>query len=392
MVTSNPPLLAKGLIEIMYFNDLKLGMTVEIAPAVIEKQKMLDFAHTYDNIPLHTDEEYAKASVFEQLIAPGVMSFMSVWAKYLEVDFFGKELLAGKSTKIEWHKPVYANDVLHGTATITNLVQCSAKNGIAEITIEAYNQNGVHVLSNLTEAIVKCAEKEYRSMLGVLVNVITVIVGSLIGLLFKKGIPERVSKAAMIGLGACTVYIGISGSLCGENVLILIAAVVLGAISGTLLNIDGAINRLAESVENKFKKEGKKTSVAEGLVSSTLLFCVGSMTVTGSIQAGLTGDNSVLITKATLDLVSSMMLASSLGIGVLLSAGTVFVIQGGLALLAGVISPFMNTGAINEMTCAGSLLIIMIGTNLMGITKIKVADYLPAIVFAPIIYNIVALF
>ena len=124
-------------------------------------------------------------------------------------------------------------------------------------------------------------------MFGVLVNVITVVIGSLIGLLFKKGIPERVSNAAMIGLGACTLYIGISGSLCGENVLILIAAVVLGAISGTLLNIDGAINRLAESVENKFKENGKKASVAEGLVTSTLLFCVGSMTVTGSIQAGL---------------------------------------------------------------------------------------------------------
>ena len=229
-------------------------------------------------------------------------------------------------------------------------------------------------------------------MLGVIINVITVIIGSCVGLLFKKGIPERVSKATMIGLGACTAYIGISGSLCGENVLILIAAMVLGAITGTLLNIDGAINRLAERVENKFKKEGQKVSVAEGLVSATLLFCVGSMTVTGSIQAGLTGDNSVLITKATLDLVSSMMLASSLGIGVLLSAGTVFVIQGGLVLLAGVIAPFMNTGAINEMTCAGSLLIVMIGTNLMGITKIKVADYLPAIVFAPIIHNITLLF
>ena len=142
----------------MYFDDLKLGMSVEIAPAVIEKQKMLDFAYTYDNIPLHTDEDYAKASPFGQLIAPGVMSFMSVWAKYLEVDFFGKELLAGKSTKIEWHKPVYADDVLHGTAMITNLVQRSARNGIAEITIKAYNQNGVHVLSNITEAIVKCRE------------------------------------------------------------------------------------------------------------------------------------------------------------------------------------------------------------------------------------------
>ena len=228
-------------------------------------------------------------------------------------------------------------------------------------------------------------------MLGVIVNVITVILGSLIGLLFKKGIPERVSKAAMIGLGACTLYIGISGSLVGKNTLLLIVSVVLGVIVGTLLNIDSGINKLATKVEEKFKKDGKGVSVAEGLVSATLLFCVGSMTVTGSIQAGLTGDNSVLITKAMLDLVSSMMLASSLGIGVLLSSVAVFVIQGGLVLLAGLISPVMSAGAINEMTCAGSILIIMIGTNLMGITKIKVADFLPAILFAPVIYNIVPL-
>ena len=229
-------------------------------------------------------------------------------------------------------------------------------------------------------------------MFGVIVNVITVLAGAGIGLLFKKGIPERVSQAAMTGLGACTLYIGISGSLCGENVLILIASIVLGAITGTLLNIDGAINTLAQRVEARFKKEGKEVSLAEGLISATLLFCVGSMTVTGSIQAGLTGDHSVLITKAMLDLVSAMMLASSLGAGVLLSAVSVLVIQGSLVLLAGLIAPFMTAGAINEMTCAGSLLIVMIGTNLMGITKIKVADYLPAILFAPILYNIVALF
>ena len=229
-------------------------------------------------------------------------------------------------------------------------------------------------------------------MLGVIVNVITVIIGSLIGLLFKKGIPERVSTAVMTGLGACTLYIGISGSLVGENVLILIASVVLGVIIGTLLNIDGAINRLAKWVESKFKKQGAKVSIAEGIITATLLFCVGSMTVTGSIQAGLSGDNSVLITKAMLDLVSSMMLASSLGIGVLLSSVAVFVIQGGLVLLAGFIAPFMNTGAVNEMTCAGSILIVMIGTNLMGITKIKVADFLPAIILAPVIYNIIPLF
>ena len=228
-------------------------------------------------------------------------------------------------------------------------------------------------------------------MLGVIVNVITVILGSCIGLIFKKGIPEKVSTATMTGLGVCTLYIGISGSLCGENVLILIASVVLGAISGTLLNIDSAINKLAKKVETKFKKEGQNISLAEGLVTATLLFCVGSMTVTGSIQAGLTGDNSVLIAKATLDFVSSMMLASSLGFGVMIASVSVFVIQGGLVLLAGLIAPFMSTGAINEMTCAGSVLIIMIGTNLMGITKIKVADFLPAIIYAPVIYNLVNL-
>ena len=140
----------------MYFDDIKIGMSVEIAPAFIEKEKMVAFAKTYDNIPLHTDEEYAKSTPFGKLIAPGVMSFMSVWAKYLEVDFFGKELLAGKSTKIEWIKPVFANDVLSGKATITNMVKRNAKNGLIEISIEAYNQNGELVLTNVTEAIVKC--------------------------------------------------------------------------------------------------------------------------------------------------------------------------------------------------------------------------------------------
>lgn len=228
-------------------------------------------------------------------------------------------------------------------------------------------------------------------MFGVIVNVITVILGSCIGLLFKKGIPKRVSTAAMTGLGACTLFIGIKGSLSGDNILIVIASVVLGVIFGTLINIDGAINKLAENVEKKFKKQGQNVSIAQGIVTATLLFCVGSMTVTGSIEAGLTGDNSVLITKATLDFVSSMMLASTLGIGVLLSSVCVFIIQGGLVLFASLIAPIMSTGAINEMSCVGSILIIMIGTNLMGISKIKVSDFLPSIIFAPVIYNIMAI-
>lgn len=146
----------------MYFEDIQVGMTVQTAPAVIEKEKMMEFARTYDCIPLHTDEEYAKASLFGALIAPGVMSFMSVWARYLEVDFFGKELLAGKSTKIEWIKPVYAQDVLTGTAEITRKEVRNTKNGIVEVTIHAYNQKGELVLTDITEAIVKRRIKEKK--------------------------------------------------------------------------------------------------------------------------------------------------------------------------------------------------------------------------------------
>lgn len=143
----------------MYFDDMKLGMTVNVAHAVIDKDKMLEFAKEYDDVPLHTDEEYVKTTPFGKLIAPGVMSFMAVWAKYLEVDFFGDELLAGKSTKIEWVKPVFAEDVLTGKATITDLVKRNEKNGIVAVSFEVYNQNGELVLTDVTEAIVKCRLK-----------------------------------------------------------------------------------------------------------------------------------------------------------------------------------------------------------------------------------------
>ena len=140
----------------MFFDDIKIGMTAEIPSAVIQKEKMIAFARDYDNIPLHTDEEYAKNTPFGRLIAPGVMSFMSVWNKYLEVDFFGEELLAGKSTKIEWIKPVYAGDVLYGKATVTGLRKRSVRNGLVEVSIDVYNQNGELVLTDVTEAVVKC--------------------------------------------------------------------------------------------------------------------------------------------------------------------------------------------------------------------------------------------
>ena len=143
----------------MYFEELKTGMSTETACAVIEEEKMIAFAKEYDNIPLHTDKEYAKKTPFGRLIAPGDMPFMSVWVKYLEVDFFGDALLAGKSSKIEWIKPVFAGDVLKGNATITNLVLRNDKNGIVEITMNVYNQDNQLVMTNVTEAVVKCKNR-----------------------------------------------------------------------------------------------------------------------------------------------------------------------------------------------------------------------------------------
>ena len=142
----------------MHLDEIKVGLVIDIQPVVIDRERMIDFAKLYDPIPLHYDEEYAKSTRFGRLIAPGVMSFMAVWAKFVENDIFGEELIAGKSTKIEWHKPVFAEDVLTGRATISNVIRRNPYNGIAEITIEVRNQHGELVLTDVTESIVK-----YRS-------------------------------------------------------------------------------------------------------------------------------------------------------------------------------------------------------------------------------------
>ena len=140
----------------MYFEEIPLHWSRELKPVVMEKEKMMAFAREYDPIPLHLDEEYAKTTLFKGLIAPGVMSFMTMWANYLEQDVVGEQLIAGKSTKIEWHKPVYPGDVLTGRAEVTALTRRNAKNGIAEISLWIYNQNGQLVLTNVTESVVKC--------------------------------------------------------------------------------------------------------------------------------------------------------------------------------------------------------------------------------------------
>jgi uncharacterized membrane protein YqgA involved in biofilm formation len=190
----------------------------------------------------------------------------------------------------------------------------------------------------------------------------------------------------MIGIGLCTIYIGVSGTLKGEKTLILIVSIVLGLSIGTMLNIDGGINNLGEYIGRRFKKAGNEAgSIAEGFITASLLFCVGALTIVGSLNAGLTGDNEMLFTKSLLDLISSAILSASLGIGVIFAAAFVLVFQGSIVILAQFLQPILTESAIAELTCAGSLMILALGFNLIGVTKIKVANYLPALIIAPLV-------
>jgi hypothetical protein len=165
---------------------------------------------------------------------------------------------------------------------------------------------------------------------------------------------------------------------------------VLGAIIGTLLDIDGFVQRLGDRAQAMTRQKGG--SVAEGFVTASLLLCAGAMGVVGSLEAGLTGNNATLYTKSALDFVATIFLASSLGFGVGLSALSVLVYQGAIALLAGVLAPVMTPAAISELSSAGSLLVVALGLNLLGVTKIKVADFLPALVIAPVITIVASCF
>lgn len=224
-------------------------------------------------------------------------------------------------------------------------------------------------------------------LVGTLVNTGAVIAGSLIGLLLGNILPERLRETVMKGLGLCTLFIGITGMLGGSNALITIISVAVGAVIGELCDLDGRLNRFAESLEKKFQRDKKGgPSLAEGFVTASLVFCVGAMTIVGALNDGLTGNHEMLFTKATLDFVSSMIFASSLGVGVMMAAAAVLVIQGSIASLASLVAPLLqqNAATIPEMTVVGSVLIMGLGLNMLGVTKLKVMNYVPAI-FLPIL-------
>ena len=223
-------------------------------------------------------------------------------------------------------------------------------------------------------------------LLGVLVNAAAILFGSLIGLLLRRGVSEKISTAVMTGIGLCVAVIGLDGALKTENSLILILSITCGAVVGTLLDLDALLQRFGLWVQNKLggKAEAGKHGIAEGFVGGTLLYCVGAMAIVGSLNSGLLGDHSMLYTKSMLDGISSVMLAVSLGAGVALSSASVLVYQGAIVLLSGLLRPLLTDACITEIGAAGSLLIVVIGTNTIGVTKIKAANFLPAVLFVPL--------
>lgn len=226
-------------------------------------------------------------------------------------------------------------------------------------------------------------------MIGTLVNVAAIIAGGLLGLILKGGIPKKIGDTIIQALALSVLLIGISGAIKVNNVLLVIISMVVGTAIGEALDLDKQINNLGDFLEKKFKGKGGK--VSEGFVTSSLLFCVGAMAIVGALNGGLKGDYEILYAKSMLDFVFSVIAASTLGIGVMLSSISVLLYQGTITLLAFAIKGFLIESVITDMTAVGSLMIIGISLNMLGIAKLKVANYLPAVLI-PVIYQVILTF
>ena len=226
-------------------------------------------------------------------------------------------------------------------------------------------------------------------MLGTIVNTVAIIVGSIAGLFLKGGIPKRIDEAIMKALGLSVLYVGISGSLKCTDTLLLILSLVIGVIIGECINLDRALQNLGKWIEDKFKKQaGAEGSISEGFVAASLLFCVGSMAIVGSIQSGLEGKHETLFVKSMLDGITSIIYTSTMGIGVIFSAVAVFLYQGVITMASGFLESVLVDAQITNIGAIGSVLIIALGLNMLEITRIKVANFLPAI-FIPMLYYVI---
>ena len=239
--------------------------------------------------------------------------------------------------------------------------------------------------------------------LGVIVNGLVIVGASFAALILKKFIMkfdknnkvEKISDTIMSGLALCIIYMGISGALECQHVLICIISMVVGGLIGELIDIDKGLNSLGDKIEEKLNKgktdvSKEKVSISQGFVSASLLFCVGAMAVVGALNSGLFGNNDTLFAKSALDGVSSFLFSLTMGIGVLLSAVAVFLYEGIIACGAFLLKGVLSTAVITEMNAVGSLLILALGINMILKANIRVANLLPAM-FVPIIFGIIGM-
>lgn len=216
---------------------------------------------------------------------------------------------------------------------------------------------------------------------GALVNFGAIVVGGSLGLLFRKGLKQKYMDAVMYVLAFVIFGLAVSYVLKSQQILVLIISVVIGVLLGTLLKLDDRLNHFGSFLEKKIKIGNGNFS--EGFVSCTILYCVGAMAITGSIQGGLNGDHTIIYAKSIMDGISSVFFASSLGVGVLFSAIPVLLYQGAIALAASALAPVLDMNVVTEMCAAGGVALMALAVNMTGIKKFKVADILPAI-FLPI--------
>lgn len=226
-------------------------------------------------------------------------------------------------------------------------------------------------------------------MLGTIANALAIIVGGLIGLLFGKGIAEKYKQTILQGVALSVILIGWKSALATDQLLIVIISMVAGATIGEGLNIEGRLERLGQWLEARVSA-GAGGSLARGFVTASLVFCVGSMAIVGSLESGLTGNHQTLFAKSILDGVISIVFASTMGAGVLFSSAAVFLYQGLITLAAVFLKPLLAAATVAQMTAVGGLLIVAIGLNMLGMVKIRVGNLLPAI-FLPLVYHLLRL-
>jgi uncharacterized membrane protein YqgA involved in biofilm formation len=219
--------------------------------------------------------------------------------------------------------------------------------------------------------------------MGTIVNVLTILIGGAIGLLFRKRFPERISETALQVMGLFTLLIGVSMALQGQEMILVLISLALGAMIGEWINIEKRLDKFGDWIERRL--EIKEGSPAKGFIYASLVFCVGSMAIVGSITDGVKGDPSILVTKAMMDGIISIPFAAGMGFGVLGSAIPILLYQGGLTMLAKLLQPIFNPTVVRELTSVGGVIVMGIGINILGLKKIRVGNFLPALLLIVLI-------